>query len=233
MGEALPVDRTDRLPWIDFVEEAKARRDARSRRGAGWLVVPAGIAAFAGALFWVGQQGGNEDGSPMLATAPSQAGTAGADPASPAPAAAATSPAEPTTAVPSPSVVAPQRPPAVTSRAEPRPRKPVSVWLRAEANGKVTAISGPEAWDNSSGMDEDQLIQLGAYTSARQAEDAWTKMVERFPLLEGMPKTVVPIRVTRARRTLYRLRLGAETQEQAKLACQILKLDGRNCVVVG
>jgi hypothetical protein len=233
MGEALPIARTDRLPWIDYVAEAKARRDApRRRRGTGWLVIPVAIAAFAGGLFWAGQRG--VDPGPAVPVPAASAAAGGqvsieVAPPAPGPESAPAAPHVPSAAAPSPA--APSR-----DRTEPRPASEVSIRMQAQPDGEVTAIAAADAAPIPSiaaPAPDDQLIQLGAFTTSRQADATWVEMVERFPLLEGMPKAVVPVRAKRSRRTLYRLRLGADTEEQARLACQILRLDGRSCVVVG
>lgn len=71
------------------------------------------------------------------------------------------------------------------------------------------------------------LLQLGAYNSEAQANQAWTAMAKRFAYLSGLPKSVEVAEV--GGRRFYRLR--ANGGAEAATICGKLKVAGENCLI--
>lgn len=74
-----------------------------------------------------------------------------------------------------------------------------------------------------------KTVQLGVYSTARQAELAWQSAVRDYTHLVTMPKSIEPISI-RSRR-FYRLQLGTPSKQYAKQLCSNLKTIGRACTV--
>ena len=78
-----------------------------------------------------------------------------------------------------------------------------------------------------------QVIQLGAFTTPTKAQRAYARRTQRYPLLAGMPKVIVPVATKPRGQVLYVLRLGTQTPEQATIVCRNLKNSGDHCLVIG
>jgi SPOR domain len=89
----------------------------------------------------------------------------------------------------------------------PPPAKPVA----------TAAMKGPSG----------SIVQLGAYASEAQANQAWTSMAKRFAYLSGLPKSVEVAQVDGKR--FYRLRANAGGE--AATICGKLKVAGENCLI--
>ena len=76
-----------------------------------------------------------------------------------------------------------------------------------------------------------RVIQLGAYSTTRQAESAWRSIAWRHPYLRTRQKVVVPTQKVGGW-TYYRLRLSTETQAQSLVICQQLQAKGQSCIVI-
>ena len=74
-----------------------------------------------------------------------------------------------------------------------------------------------------------KTVQLGVYTSSRQAELAWQSAVRDSTYLVTMPKSIEPISIRSKR--FYRLQLGTPSRLHAKQLCTNLKTIGRACTV--
>jgi len=74
-----------------------------------------------------------------------------------------------------------------------------------------------------------KTVQLGVYTSSRQAELAWQSAVRDYTYLVTMPKSIEPISIRSKR--FYRLQLGTPSKQHAKQLCNNLKTIGRACTV--
>jgi hypothetical protein len=74
-----------------------------------------------------------------------------------------------------------------------------------------------------------KTVQLGVYTSSRQAELAWQSAVRDYTYLVTMPKSIEPISIRSKR--FYRLQLGTPSRLHAKQLCTNLKSIGRACTV--
>lgn len=74
-----------------------------------------------------------------------------------------------------------------------------------------------------------KTVQLGVYTSSRQAELAWQSAVRDYTFLVTMPKSIEPISIRSKR--FYRLQLGTPSRQYARQLCGNLKTIGRACTV--
>jgi hypothetical protein len=74
-----------------------------------------------------------------------------------------------------------------------------------------------------------KTVQLGVYTTSRQAELAWQSAVREYTYLTTMPKSIEPISIRSKR--FYRLQLGTPSRLHAKQLCTNLKTIGRACTV--
>ena len=76
-----------------------------------------------------------------------------------------------------------------------------------------------------------RAIQLGAYSTEKQAEAAYRMLIWRHPYLKTKPKVIAPTQPLGGWR-YYRLRLGTETQAQSAVICQRLQARGQSCIVI-
>ena len=76
-----------------------------------------------------------------------------------------------------------------------------------------------------------RVIQLGAYSTQKQADKAYRTLVWRYPYLKTRPKVIAPTQPVGGWR-YYRLRLGTETQAQSVVICQHLQAKGQSCIVI-
>ena len=74
-----------------------------------------------------------------------------------------------------------------------------------------------------------KTVQLGVYTTSRQAELAWQSAVRDYTYLVTMPKSIEAISIRSKR--FYRLQLGTPSKQYAKQLCSNLKTIGRACTV--
>ncbi|MCW3835834.1 SPOR domain-containing protein [Sphingomonas canadensis] len=73
------------------------------------------------------------------------------------------------------------------------------------------------------------LMQLGAFPDEAGAEAAWARLTRKFPVLAPLGKAVE--RGTAGSATVYRLRVNAGSNAQAKDICARLIAAGENCYV--
>lgn len=76
-----------------------------------------------------------------------------------------------------------------------------------------------------------RVIQLGAFSTQRQAVSAWRTIVFRYPYLRGKPNAVFPTPPVGGHR-YYRLQLATESQAQSVVICQHLQSRGQSCIVL-
>jgi hypothetical protein len=74
-----------------------------------------------------------------------------------------------------------------------------------------------------------KTVQLGVYTTSRQAELAWRSAVRDYTYLVTMQKSIEPISIRSKR--FYRLQLGTPSKQHARQLCTNLKTIGRACTV--
>lgn len=76
-----------------------------------------------------------------------------------------------------------------------------------------------------------RVIQLGAYTTAAQADAAWWRVARAYPYLSTLPRVVTRVGPTRGRARYYRVRLAAGSSEEARSLCRQLHGLGRGCII--
>lgn len=89
----------------------------------------------------------------------------------------------------------------------------------------AAAIAAPASLSSGSGS----LIQLGAYPDEGGANIAWVRLSKRFAYLAPLGKSVE--RAEKDGKALFRLRVNAGSNTQARELCGKLKVAGENCFV--
>ena len=223
--EPTPLDRDDRLPWLEAVTE-EDERDGPSllKLIVAVLIGLAAIGAIVGGIFWMTNQGSDQVASGEAELIPAPQGDYKVKPSDPGgmqvegegdSAFAASAGGNPkatlnTNQVPeAPATKAPQQPaaPAQQPAATPEPTIPAPA---------PTPSAGPGG-----------SIQLGAFSSQAGANSAWKAMSGRFKYLSGLTHSVVP--VTAGGKPLYRLRASGPG---AAGICNRLKVAGESCVAL-
>ena len=74
-----------------------------------------------------------------------------------------------------------------------------------------------------------KTVQLGVFTTPRQAEAAWRSAIRDYTYLVTMPKSIEAISIRSKR--FYRLQLGTPSKRHARQLCTNLKSIGRSCTV--
>ncbi len=232
-----PADE-DRLPWLEPYRETKKPGKPLPRRGYGKPLAIGGViglllAAGAGG-YWYGQisKSTNE---------PSQSTTVALPAPKPRPVETVEAPpvAEPVVTSPEPPLAEKHAPVKKKARHRASPRKKIhSAGIQhakidaVRAAQERQALSRPWPKMPSPGP-AGQVIQLGAFTTAERANNAYYQRIARYKSLAGMPKVVVPVVTKPDGRILYVLRLGTTSREQSKAVCRNLKASGDHCLVIG
>lgn len=231
----------DRLPWLEPYRESKAPGRPLPRRGHGR---PLALGAGLGLLLAVGAGGywlGQRNDAPVQ---PRPSATITLPPAKPAPVQVAEAPPapEPTVAEPAPPAPAKVERPKPAKKASSRrasPRKKIrSAGIQKSRYNAVRAAqerrTASRPWPKMpSPGPAGQVIQLGAFTTAARANNAYSLRVARYPALARMPKVVVPVITKPDRRVLYVLRLGTTSRQHSKTVCRNLRASGDHCLVIG
>lgn len=110
------------------------------------------------------------------------------------------------------------------------PKASSSATIALPAPTLVKPSPTPRAVPTSHGEGGGALVQLGAFPSEGAANIAWTRMSKRFGYLAPLGKLVVPF-ATEDGKTVYRLRVNAGSNGQAREICGKLKVAGENCFV--
>lgn len=251
MSSVRPAEE-DRLPWLEPYRETIAQKQRVARRSHGGLVavvtalilLPVGI----GAGFWLGQR---SDAPVASRSQPST--TIALPPARPVETAeaslnAAVAPGEPVGADSPPTGTAegesPPPPPAKAEAARPvkkaarPPRRQVRAAAQKSSPSSVRAaqerLARSRAWPKMpSPGPAGQVIQLGAFSTATRASNAYRTRIARYPTLAQMPRVIVPVVTKPDGRILYVLRLGTTSRQQSKTVCRNLRASGDHCLVIG
>ncbi len=225
------MDDTDRLPWLEAVEEEEREEGPSAAKMIAWIVIGLfAIAIVVGGLFWAGNRTEPGGDGELIAAPEGDYKVKPGDPGGLAvegegdTAFAASEGAEPkgqinTNAVPERPVV---RPP----QAQPQPKAPAQAQPRPQAQPKAPPArpATPPARPAASGA----TIQLGAFSSQASATRAWTALSGRFRYLSPLSHSVVPVQA--GGRTLYRLRAsGADSTG----ICRRLQIAGEDCSIIG
>ena len=222
MSDSRPYD--EQLPWLQPVEDEDEPRGLSARKMlAALAVVLLAALIVAGTFFWLGRRDAVVSGPPELIQAPpgpykvKPPNPGGLDISSESESAFETSAGEDRDAqldrskLPQGTVAKPpqEQPKAAPAEAA---KSPAPAAVDASAQPKATGGTG-------------SVIQLGAFANQAQAERAWTALSTRFPSIGAMTKMLVPFPGG------IRLRAGAASAANAKLACDTLKAAGENCFV--
>ncbi|SOB86881.1 Sporulation related domain-containing protein [Sphingomonas guangdongensis] len=99
-----------------------------------------------------------------------------------------------------------------------------------EKGGRLTAQAPRVALPNlAAGGGGGSLVQLGSFPNEAMANTAWTTASKRFGYLTDLGKSVEKAEV--GGRTVYRLRVNAGSNGNAKTICGKLKVAGEACFV--
>lgn len=246
MADAGVARDPGRLPWLEPYRVPTAARKSNRRPGTAALVGVVGMAAVVTLL------ARDMIPFPSEQPAPPQASVVLPAPAELGPAIILPPLAEhDEVAVPA------ARPAAAPKRAKPRIQRriktePTSIAYRnvvksqsgeppeldaptSQAAAAIGALTPPTpdpprpAVDPSAKVVRGKTVQLGVYTSQRQAEAAWQSAVRDYTYLVTMPKSIEAISIRSKR--FYRLQLGTPSKKHAKQLCTNLKSIGRACTV--
>lgn len=241
----------DRLPWLEpYREEVRPARRGAARPRRSLVLSGAALALAVGAAaggYWLGQR-----------EAPPQPRTSAIVPLPPAverPAPVEQAPrVEPAAPLPTEKIE-----PAPPPKADKAPDKPAAAAPAKIATAKRNArrtIRSPgvedsrlsavrkaqepvpaparRAWPKMpSPGPAGQVIQLGAFSTPARAYAAYGSRVARYPVLQTMPRVVVPIVTGRRQKLLYVLRLGTASRQQSQVVCRNLRASGDHCIVIG
>jgi hypothetical protein len=230
--EAMDLDEEDRLPWLEAVDEDEGGDGPSALKLiAAVLIGLIAIGAIVGGIFWMGNRDSQANRDDQLIQAPAgdykvrpedkgglnvqgQGDTAFAASAGEEPKAAIDTnavPETPVTATPPARAPAAAAPPAKQAPAPKQAPPPKQAAALAPA---PAAASGP-------------AIQLGAFSSAAGANNAWKALSGRFSYLAPLSHNVMT--VSSGGRTLYRLRASGPG---AAGLCGRLRAAGESCVIV-
>lgn len=240
MVEASARPDPERLPWLVTPRAAatapRAASPRRVSRGPIYVLLALFFAASVGVISFLAGRGtaplppvAGPSATTQLPTPAPAPSTPAAPPAAVVPAPQARSSEAPAKLVAAPLPAArrasPARPTArrpvrrtAVNRAKPRP----AVVVRRRINWPPPPSAGKPG----------RVIQLGAFSTARQADASWRRLVAVYPYLGQLPKVVIPNRPLRGQPLFYRLRLGAHSAREARALCRNLHRIGRGCMVV-
>jgi hypothetical protein len=214
----------EQLPWLEAVDDEDGPTGIPARRMlAALLVVLLAAALVSATFFWLGRQNALPGGgAPELIKAepgpykvrPPNPG--GLDVAGESETAFRTSAGQDTDA--QLNLSAAPEVPIARPKPEPKPEPATANAEEKKPEAKAEAEAAPTGGKGS-------VIQLGAFANRAQAERAWSALSARFPSVAAMNKMVIPFSGG------IRLRAGTASPQEAKEACQMLKVAGENCFV--
>ena len=209
-NDGLNLDDEDRLPWLASAEDYAVEDDGSGRKIAVILLGLLLLAAVVGVIWWLAQRhndGINGEGELIAAQE-------GDYKVRPEDADAKEFEGEGDAAF-------------AASEGKSRDAKLSKGGDASDGNGsnaaKPKAASAAQAKDGA-------MVQLGAFSSADQANAAWTSYSRRFANLSKLSKKVTSGEVDG--NTVYRLNAVTGTAAKANELCNGLKAAGENCLVI-
>ncbi len=208
--DSLDLDDEDRLPWLEIADDYEEEGEYSPLRIA--LFILAGVVllgAIVGGIYWMQNRDGGVDGDGELIAA--QEGDY---------------------------KVRPDDAQSKQFEGEGDASFAASEGQETEAKlGTATPVEAPvrkepAATDDSAGATPGSgtLIQLGAFSSATNADREWAGYARRFESIGKLPKKIVPGSVEGG--TIYRLNAVAPNAQAAQEVCNGLKAAGESCMVV-
>ena len=230
----LNLDEEDRLPWLEAVDNDDDEEGLSASKLLGFVIAAlVALGLVIGGVWWLRsqQQGGGAGGQGELIAAaegdykikPDEPGgmkVEGQGDAAFAASEGAEANGKIDLSARSETPLAPAKAPAAPAGAPAAPAKSaVSAAVPAPAKmpAPVAAVGGAGA------------VQLGAYGSQVEADQAWAKISGRHAMLANLSKSIVPAAVGGT--TKYRLRVNAGSAAGAASLCQKLKAAGGDCFV--
>lgn len=101
--------------------------------------------------------------------------------------------------------------------------------IEVPAAATVTPTRAAQAPARAAGAGSGSLIQLGAFPNEGGANSAWTRLSKRFGYLAALGKSVE--RAEKDGKAIFRLRVNAGSNGQAREICGRLKVAGESCFV--
>lgn len=239
MAEKRAVTDGDRLPWLGPLPERSAAPGPRAAVRGLTIIVALLAVALAGTLSLLILRDSDVPSAPPASPAPAaKVDLPAAPPPAPAPAPIPVLP--PATQAPAPVARLADAPPpramakpvvkkasvrkasVKKRRAAPRPATKPQIAVQREVRNWP-----PVAWVGTPGS----VIQIGAYSSPRQADIAWRSSIRAYPYLATLPRKVTTVRVGPKRIRYYRLQLGTPSPIHASQTCRNLRSIRRSCIV--
>jgi hypothetical protein len=225
------MDDDDRLPWLEAVDEDEERDGpSASKLIVAVLIGLVAIGLVVSGLFWLGNSG-EPKGGPEVITA--DAGDYKSRPENPGgmkvqgtgeTAFAASEGAEPKGTINVDAM--PETPVTKASKAPPAPvpaPAPAAKATPAPAPAPVRQAQAPAPAPAAGGGS----VQLGAFSSAASANNAWKALSARFKYLQPLSHSVTT--VSAGGKTLYRLRASGPNADDL---CGRLRVAGESCVSI-
>jgi len=221
--EATPLDDEDRLPWLEAVdEEGDSDGPSPLKLIVAVLIGLVAIGGIVGGLFWMGNRDVTEKRDSELIAAPE--GDYKVKPDDPGglnvqgegdTAFAASEGADPNGTINTDALPETPVAPAPTPKVAPTPAPAAKPAPAPAPEPSRTPVAGGVT------------IQLGAFSSAPGANNAWKALASRFTYLAPLSHSVIP--TNNGGRTLYRLRASGS---DAKGICNRLRVAGEACTIV-
>ena len=239
----LSLDTEERLPWLEPVEPVIVQPSQAS--GSAWVLVIAAIGAIIlvfGGLWWMSNREVSLDGDGSIIAAPALPYKVRPDDIGgmtvEGQGDAAFAASEGADANGQLDLGAESEAPVQAQRVAPaKPAAPVAMGQKASATVAVGGVlvparpnvAGPRPAPRQSGdTNGTGLIQLGTYSDAAGANQAYAALVQRYSDLDGLPRQTAKTIV--AGKTFYQLRISAGAQAQN--VCARLKAGGASCSLV-
>jgi hypothetical protein len=210
--EGLGLDDPDRLPWLETADGYEYEESASPLKVAGLVLGGlALLAAIVGGIYWLQRnQAGGQGNGELIAAQEGDYKVAPTDPEG------KKFEGEGDTAF------AASDGKKVDTKIDPAKAKAEATKTPAPAAaaGKTAAIPAGAAF-----------VQLGAFSDAAKAEQAWTALGKRFGAISGTNKRVAEGSGEGGRK-VFRLQAVAANAAEAQQLCTKLKAAGENCIVV-